>query len=346
MALRFPLPIDDTSVVESKEALVDISVIIVSYNTGDILIPCLQSLYKSKGDFSMEVLVIDNASSDNSLSLVEENFPQVRLFANSENLGFAAACNQGYQHSTGRYLLLLNSDAFVSEEALQNALLFMDSHPDCGLCAGKQVTPEGQLKPSARQFPSVLSKLLIMSGLQDRYPSSPFFGQADYRYFDHESPLLVDWAPGAFNLIRRQMLDEIGFFDERYYMYFEEVDLCLRAQKAGWKSFFIPDAVVSHIGGASAQKRKDREFREASADLILFRTRSEQLYFRKNHGLFKTLLNTGLEILWYSAVYFYNLRNFSSRCKKKRSEAKHIIQHSLKALRDTRCGSTPPPTPW
>ncbi|NTU52437.1 MAG: glycosyltransferase family 2 protein [Chlorobiaceae bacterium] len=323
-----------------------ITVVIVSYNTREILANCLDALFRNSAGEAKEVFVVDNDSLDQSAAMVSEQYRQVRLIANHQNLGFAAANNQAFTQASGRYLVLLNPDAYVGPSSIPNAVAFMDSHPECGLCGGKIISPEGRLEPSARRFPSPLSKLLTLSGMSARFPGSTVLNRHEFGGFDHDHPLEVDWVPGTFTIVRKTMLDAIGPFDERFYIYYEETDLCLRAKKAGWKVFFIPDAEVMHIGGASSKTRKDKTFDKAGAQVLSFRMRSEWLYYRKNKGLVTVVLSAGVELFWYLLRYLKNLLLPTGDAGSKRMMASTTMRQIIRSLGDTRLGRTSPPAPW
>jgi N-acetylglucosaminyl-diphospho-decaprenol L-rhamnosyltransferase len=323
-----------------------ISVVIVSYNTRDILRNCLQALFEHSKGIDMEVFVVDNDSHDGSADMVKNDFPTVLLTANSQNLGFAAANNQAFPLAKGNYIILLNPDAYIRPLSIQNCVTFMDKTPDCGLCGGKIISPAGNLEPSARRFPSALSKLLMLSGLRGKFPHSPILNYYEFGGFAHDKPMEVDWVPGTFTIVSKKMLDEIGVFDERFYIYYEETDLCMRAKKAGWKIFFIPDAAVTHIGGASSKTRKDKSFDNKAAQVLIFRMRSEWLYYRKNKGVVGLFSSAGVELLWYLARYTKNFLFPFGDAGNKRSAAVSIIKQIITSLQDTKFGSFSPPIPW
>jgi N-acetylglucosaminyl-diphospho-decaprenol L-rhamnosyltransferase len=322
-----------------------LSVIIVSYNTCQLLRQCLMSLVDNACSHEVEIFVVDNDSRDDSVAMVRTDFPQVKLISNTRNMGFAAANNQAYKEFSGKYIVLLNPDAVVQPGALDNAVEFMETHPDIGICGGRLLNANGQLEPSARRFPNSFFKFLIISGLSDKFSSSKLFSRADYKYFDHHSAIEVDWVPGTFSLIRRAMLEEIGFFDERFYLYYEETDLCLRARRAGWKVYFFPGAEVVHVGGACSKTRKDLQLDLGGAQLLKFRMRSELLYFRKNFGFWSVTANSAVEMFFHFLRYLANLRpGKHNRIKRQYSHA--IMRHGLQALQDTHWGNVSPPTPW
>ena len=323
-----------------------VSVVIVSYNTRDILRNCLQALFEHSKGIDMEVFVVDNNSQDGSADMVKNEYPTVLLMANNQNLGFAAANNQAFPLAKGNYIVLLNPDAYIRPLSIQNSIAFMDKTPDCGLCGGKIISPAGQLEPSARRFPSALSKLLALSGLRGKFPQSAILNYYEFGTFAHDRPQEVDWVPGTFTIVRKKMLDEIGAFDERFYIYYEETDLCMRAKMAGWTIYFIPDAEVTHIGGASSKTRKDKSIENKSAQVLIFRMRSEWLYYRKNKGVTGLLSSAGIELLWYAARFTKNLLFPFGGAGNKRLAAISIIKQIITSLQDTKFGSFSPPTPW
>ena len=323
-----------------------ISVVIVSYNVRDILRQCLQTLFERSKDVAMEVFVVDNASADASAEMVREEFPQVRLLANSRNLGFAAANNQAFALAEGEYVLLLNPDAFVHAGALQKAQNFMEQTPECGICGGRVLDPSGNLMPSARRFPGFFSRLFTLSGLSSRYPESSLFNRHDFGGFAHDRIMEVDWVPGTFTLFRKKLLDDLHGFDERFFIYYEETDLCRRAKKAGWKVFFIPDAEVEHIGGASSKTREDQQFNEAAAQIGLFSLRSACLYYYKYGGLPGVIANMGLMIMWNLARITLNRFRNRPDSQAKVAGSWNAIRMMHQALRDTHYGRISPPTPW
>jgi N-acetylglucosaminyl-diphospho-decaprenol L-rhamnosyltransferase len=322
-----------------------VSIIIVSYNTKDILRNCLQALFTCNAGTEMEVFVVDNHSADDSALMVQTEFPDIRLIANMENIGFAAANNQAYKLASGRYIILLNPDAYIKPFSIAKGVEFMDQTPQCGLCGGKIISPEGKIEPSARRFPSAISKLLTLSGISGKYSNSPLLNRHEFGGFTYDQPMEVDWVPGTFTIVRKKMLDITGFFDERFYLYYEETDLCMRAKKAGWKIYFIPVAEVLHIGGASSKTRKDKSFDNKAAQVLSFRMRSEWLYYRKNKGIAGLLSTAGVELLWYIARYVKNLLP-GAEAKNKRESALVVGKQIIQSLMDTRFGTISPPTPW
>jgi len=321
------------------------SVIVVSYNTRELTARCLEALLENGLGADMEVFVVDNASADGSADMVGERFTAVHLIANTVNTGFAAANNQAYALSGGEFIFLLNPDARLLPGSLQACLDFMAKHPRCGLCGGRIINPLGGLEPSARRFPTALFKLFTISGLSARFPSSRIFGAGDFTNVDLDTPREVDWVPGTFTCIRRDMLKQIGFFDEEFYLYYEETDLCLRARRNGWQVFYLPGAAVVHEGGASGKSRKDKAFDTGGSQVMSFRMRSELLYHRKNHGLAAAAAALLIETGWHALRYLLHLRPGETHAAKRRYSSLTVRQMFTAAL-DTQLGAKAPPVPW
>jgi len=323
-----------------------VSVIIVSFNTSSLLRRCLAELIDHSSDVEMEVFVVDNNSSDDSVAMVESEFPQVTLIANEVNLGFAAANNQAWKESTGDFVLLLNPDAFVRQGAVYNAVKFMEAYPECGVCGGRLVKPDGTLDPSARKFPTFLSKFLMLTGLRNKFPRSRIFAGHEFGNFDHNRVMEVDWVPGTFTMYRRKMLEQTGLFDERFYIYYEETDLCQSAKRHGWKVYFLPRSEIIHVGGASSKTRKEHTFDDAALQVTKFRMRSEWLYFRKNGGLGSVLANAGVELGWHLLRWVVNHTPGKTDHQLKKKASAKIMGEIVHSLRETRYGSQAPAIPW
>jgi len=319
----------------------EISVVVVSYNTRDILRRCLAQLRAALAGIRGEAIVVDNASADGSADMVADEFPEMRLLRSSVNLGFAAANNRGFELARGRYVVLLNPDAFVGDGALARALAHMERSPRVGLAGGRLQDPDGRLQPSGRLFPSLLNELLVTSGLAARYAGSRLFGRFDRSWADPGRPARVDWVPGAFTIIRREALARTGGFDERFFMYYEEVDLCRRMADAGYEVWYWPDIVVTHIGGASSKTVKSLAFSSAGSQLTLWRLRSALLYYRKHHGSLTAWAVAALESLWHRLRCAVNPRDPAKLAASRRQ-----IGLIRQAWNDTAGGALCPRRPW
>ena len=236
------------------ETPLDVSVGIVSWNVADDLRRCLDSLRSQESPPALEVIVADNASSDDSVRMVREQFPEVELIENDENLGFAKATNQTLSAAEGRYLMMLNPDTVLEEESLRKLVAVADDHPEAGIVAPKLVYPDGCLQYSCRRFPTISAAVFrntILGRLFPRARSAAEYVMADW---DHESEREVDWVSGACMMIRREAFEEVGRLDEEFVWGSEDVDYCLRMHRAGWKVLFTPVTQVVHAVGRSTDQ--------------------------------------------------------------------------------------------
>ena len=327
------------------DAVIDASVVIVSFNTRNILRECLESVAREAASLHLEILVVDNASSDGSPEMIEEEFPQVRLFRSKTNLGFGAANNVALAEAKGRYFVLLNSDAFFEPGALGLAIRHMDETPDCGIGGARLVGRDGAMQPSARMFHSILRDMLVLTGLAAKRPKSRIFGAFDRTWADPNEAAAVDWVPGAFSILRPEAIAKVGMFDPAFFLYYEEVDLCLRIRQAGYTVWYWPDVVVIHVGGESSRQLKALEFSSKAAQVVLWRMRSTLLYYRKHHGA-KARLAQWLEILLYTNTV---VRNRFSRNPVRQERGRHhrtLIALMKQAWMDTQGGRVSPSRPW
>ena len=323
----------------------DISIVVVSFNTRDVLRECLLSVYREVGSLRVQVIVVDNGSIDGSRAMIEREFPSVELIQSEINLGFASANNLGIKSARGRYVVLLNSDAFLTEGSLQRSVAHMDDNPRAGLGGGRLVGRDGSWQPSARMFPTVLSDLIVHSGLAARFPRSRFFGHADRTWANEMEAAEVDWVPGAYSIIRFEVLAATGFFDPRFFLYYEEVDLCMRIKQKGYSIWYWPDIAVVHIGGESSRQLRALEMSRIGGQLVLWRMRSMLLYYRKHQGPVARIAMLG-EIVWY---WMRSQRRRWSKDPDRRVSAKtyrSMISIMNQAWRDTRGGRFSPVQPW
>lgn len=231
-----------------------LSVAIVNWNTRDLLLDALASLYDAPPSFPFEALVVDNASSDGSAGAVADRFPQVHLIANTENAGYARGNNQAMIAANGAYILLLNPDVLLPPGGLECAVAFMEQHSEAGALGVRQVHPDGKLQRSVRGFPSPMAVLWELLGLSRLMPSSRLFGAYRMTWFGYDQVAEVDQPMGTFLLIRRTAMEQVGLLDEAFPIFFNEVDWCLRCKRAGWKIYYTPDVEIIHYGGASTMQ--------------------------------------------------------------------------------------------
>lgn len=257
--------------------MTDVSIIIVNWNTRDILRDCLVSVYSQTKDMTYEVILVDNASSDGSAQMVKAEFPQVILIENTENSGFAAANNQGMRIAKGRYVLLLNSDTVVLDGAIQKTVRYADSHPEAGVVGCRAVWPDGRRQNTCFRF--VTLRLLLLSSLLFFRMAKPFrrplFHPDRYLHLDFNQEHNVDVVAGCFFLLREEVIREVGMFDEDFFMYGEEMEWCSRIHKADWEIRYFPGAEIVHLYGASAFQVEDdtRIHKRKGTLLFLHKTR-------------------------------------------------------------------------
>jgi GT2 family glycosyltransferase len=235
---------------------VDISVIIVTWNSEEHIRRCLESVRSRANGLSFEIIVVDNFSSDSSVKITQKVSPPVTLIENQKNLGYAHANNQGIGKSTGRYVLLLNPDTEIRENALDSTFRFMEANTNIGALGPKLLNPNGSVQPSCREFPRFSTLLWEFFGLSRLFPKNRIFGRWRMGYFDFDRTIEVDQPMGSCLMLRRKTLEQVGAFDEGFPMFFNDVDLCYRIKAAGWKIFFYSDAHVTHYRGASTSKAK------------------------------------------------------------------------------------------
>ncbi|MEO7717885.1 MAG: glycosyltransferase family 2 protein [Capsulimonas sp.] len=253
------------------ESLVLLSVCIVNWNTCHYLKDCLQSLREFPPDGAdLEIIVVDNASSDGSADMVRSNFPEVKLIANSENNGYAGGNNQALRAATGDAVLLLNPDVVLHPHTLTQTLTFLREHPDAGAVGCRLLSTDGTTQSSLRSFPDPLPVLWEYLKFSKLFPKSKIFGAYRMTYYDYDKPGEADQPMGTFLLIPRKTLDQVGVMDEQFPIFFNEVDWCYRAKREhGWKIYYTP-ATLTHYGGGSTRQAKPRMIRESHQSLLRF----------------------------------------------------------------------------
>lgn len=268
-----------------------LTIIIVNYNTQHLLSRCLDAVADNLKQISGKIIVVDNCSKDDSINYIRQHFNDVQLITNDKNIGFGRANNQAIDEIEGEYVLLLNTDAFLSANTISDTILYMDANPKIGILGVRLTGQDGELQPSCRYFPTLSNIFLIKTGLNKLFTQVQL---VDNKNWDAAQTQECDWVPGCYYLVRKSVIDQIGLFDPRYFMYYEEVDHCLRAKNAGWKVLYYADTAVIHLGGESA---KSEGSLTSGKQLNALQTESELLFFRKNHGIIKLLLHICLCVL-------------------------------------------------
>ena len=279
----------------------DLSIVIVNWKVKDLLEKCIQSIFEQTKDISFEVFVVDNNSGDGSAEMVREKFPQVDLTASPENLGFAKGNNLAIKKAQGKYVLLLNPDTEILDNALGKMVKFMDANPECGIAGCKLLNPDSSLQPSVRAFPDLTSQLFILLKIHHLLPHSKTMYKYLVQDFDYKKIQEVDQVMGAFMMIRREVIDKIGLLDEKFWIWFEEVDFCKRAKAAGFKILYTPETKIIHHFGQSFKQamgvKKQKDF-----------NRSLSYYFKKygtkgEWALIQLLRPLSLLLAWLAQIF-------------------------------------------
>ena len=249
---------DNESVPNSSSGDViptDLSICIVTYQARDYLKECLKSLEENTHEHKYEVIVVDNGSHDGTKELIRSNFPEARLIENSLNAGFTQPMNQAMKLSIGRYVLQLNPDTVILPGALDKLVAFMSSQSEVGICGPKVMNKDGSLQKSCRRGESrPLAVLSYFLGLSNIFPAKKVFGEYQMSYMDENDTHLVAGVAGSCMMIQREVINRIGFLDERFYAYQEDADYCFRARQAGWKVYYYPEAQIIHYGGKGGSR--------------------------------------------------------------------------------------------
>lgn len=260
-----------------------LSIIIVTWNSEEFIKKCLESIFNSKGSIDFEVMVIDNASQDGTIKIINEFKSEVKLICNQKNLGYAKGNNQGIEIARGEYILLLNPDVELKEKCLQLMLDFMEEHKEIDALGPQLLNLNGTIQPSGREFPDFSILLWEISGLSFLFPKSRIFGRWRIGYFDFQTSREVDQPMGSCLLLRRKILERVGVLDENFPIFFNDVDLCYRIKKSGGKLYFFPEAKTFHYKGGSTQKVKPAMI--ASAHLSFFK-----FLFKYKKGILNKIL--------------------------------------------------------
>jgi N-acetylglucosaminyl-diphospho-decaprenol L-rhamnosyltransferase len=257
--------------------MIDLSIVILNWNVRDLLDRCLASIESDR--FSLETIVVDNASTDNSVAMVRSKYPEVMVIANAVNRGFTGGNNQGLQAALGRYVMVLNPDTEIVADAIDRLIDYLDAHAEVGAIGPQLLNPDRSIQSSRRRFPTMLTGFFESTWLQGIAPRNVL----RRFYMDDISPdavQAVDWLTGACTIFRQSVIDQVGVYDDQnFFMYSEEIDLCKRIKSTGWKIIYLPEAQVIHYIGQSSDQ-------VVAARHLYFQT-SKVHYFRKYHGRFK-----------------------------------------------------------
>ena len=299
-----------------------LSVIIVNYNVKFYLEQCLHSVLRATHDIDTEVYVVDNHSRDGSVEYLAERFPNVIFISSNHNLGFARANNMAIRQCTGQYVLLLNPDTIVGEDAIASVLRFMDQHPKAGGAGVRMLNVNGSnAMESRRGLPSPFTAFYKMTGLCTRFPQSRRFGHYYMGYLPWDQPAQIEIISGAFCMLRHKALDQAGLLDEDFFMYGEDVDLSYRLLKSGWQNWYVP-ATILHYKGESTQKSSFR-YVHVFYDAML-------IFFRKHYGHLSLLLTLPIKaaIIFKASIELVRMQAKKMRQAMGFSSHKGYVQHS------------------
>ena len=312
-----------------------LSIIIVSWNVKDDLSRCLASLKENRPSVPFEVIVIDNRSSDGTVNMVRQEYPDVVVIGNHENKGFARANNQGIKQSRGQHVLLLNPDTIVPPGSLDRLVAFLGNNPDVGACGPKLLNADGSTQASVRRFPTYRAALYnqticrVMGLFRSQYRKWMM------KDFGHDRQMDVDQIMGAAMLIRRSVIDDVGGMDENFFMYYEEVDLCYRIKKSGRRIVFFPGAVITHLGGRSSSQVPLKRLMVLTSLVAYFRKHRGKL----SVGLFAVALKIGaiLRHLFYliTGIFAFALAFVRGDRKRKRDAMEKIKLNRLLLMKYT-----------
>ena len=307
-----------------------LSVIIVNYNVKYFLGQCLHSLYLSLKDIDAEVIVVDNASKDESEEYIKELFPEVIYIYNKNNVGFAKANNQAIKIARGEYVLLLNPDTIVPELHTRQVLDFMDNNPDAGACGVKMLSPNGQyLRESKRGYPSPMASFWKLTGTYKLFPNNPYFNTYYLSYLDKEEVHEVPVLAGAYMMIRKSSLEQSGYLDEDFFMYGEDIDLSCRLEMSGDKNYYLPYSIL-HYKGESTTKESYKYVRVFYGAMGIFFKKHGNKYSK----LSRLLVYSGLYLQTYLKLSFVFIRRTLSRIHKTQTHTPYFIIFASKTCNE------------
>ena len=281
---------------------IKLSVVILSYNTSGLLKQCLAAVLASNGFESkeLEIIVVDNNSSDGSAEMIEKEYPEIKLIRNKKNLGFSAGNNIGIKNSGGKFLLLLNSDALVEPDSLITILNVMENNRSIGAATCLLQTADGKIDPAShRGFPIPWNALSYFLGLEKLFPKSRFFGGYHQGWKNLKAPHDVDCISAAFMMVSREAIEKVGLLDERFFMYGEDIDWCLRIKNSGFKIFFYPGVKTLHLKRQSGREQdRDRDLRRETQNMFMDSMWQfyEKHYFNKYPLFLNWLVKIGIKI--------------------------------------------------
>lgn len=315
--------------------MADLSILIVNWNTKDLLLQCLRSIVPQLQTFHSEIVIVDNASTDGSAQAVREAFPLANVIENATNIGFAAANNRGLKYCTGRYVLLVNSDVVVRDGCIAALWDYMEEHNEVGLVGPKVLNADLTIQESCTEFPTLWNSLCRALALDTAFPKSQLFSRQLMRYWSHEETRTVDILSGCFWMVRQGALQSVGPLDERFFMYAEDKDWCKTFWERGWQVVYHPKAQIIHFSAASSSRDPVHFYVEMQrANLLYWKKHSGMVYERAMWAIM--VLNNLIRLLRSIAVFTIS----SSR----RGEALEKLRKSAAGMKFLLLGSPGSPS--
>jgi GT2 family glycosyltransferase len=265
---------------------IDLSIIVVAWSIKDVVAECFTAIARSEDHLRKELIYVDNGSTDGTVAMVKDKFPHTLIIESPTNLGFVKANNLAYPQTRGKYILLLNADAFVGKNTLQESVNFMEQRRDCGILGCRLVDRDGVMQPSARYFPTPWNLFLTKLGWINNQKA--WLKGIDNLQQDHSQIIECDWVPGCYLMVRKAIIEDLNdcLLRPDFFMYFEDTDICLRVKQKGWQVIFYPNEVI-HLGGVNSAKLT--EVTAKGKQIEKYNLESEFIYFRKNYGIFTVL---------------------------------------------------------
>ena len=315
--------------MEFSKAQIEVSIIIANWNAREFLRDCIRSIYEKTKEIRYELIIVDDASTDGSAEMVEREFPQVKIIRNEKNLGYTKSINRGAPLAQGSYILLLNSDTVILDDAIKSLTNFLDIHPEVGVCAGWLCDKNMASQVSFGNFPSFLQGVVDALFLNDLFPSLHLLNRGVRPDKSFDKPIEVDYVTGADILIRRELIEQLGLFDEIFSAYCEEVDFCYRVKHLTRKKvFFVPNATIIHFGSTSYRKLGKRK--------IQIHYSSYDKFLRKHHGAIYSFCTRVLYAWHYLVKMIVRLLPYGLASPENRQERKnrfldawYIVRYSL-----------------
>lgn len=276
----------------------DLSIVIVNYNTGSVIRSCLNSVIQQTKNLSHEIFVVDNASTDGSVEMIRKEFPHVHLMPQSENLYFTKACNVALSRAQGRYLMILNPDTFIQENAFKTLTDFMDQHPDVGACGPKFLNVDGTLQGIGHRYPTLIYALFELLFINAIFPNNFVRRRRVYADLDESRTQEIQATGGSCMMVRKEVAAKEGFLDEGFLMYWEETDWCRRIRQAGWKIYGVIEARVYHHGAKATEQVPSKKIQKIFLNSMCY-------YYRKYYGFVAFILIGLLAWIHFSVLQFY-----------------------------------------